>query len=79
MTKPYTVGIEPGTRLFSARRVFFDGTWGWQMWIALQNPRKSVEDWYGTFLFFGDNGYVCRVTIDQEDLERKLIVKEKDV
>lgn len=78
MPKEYTVGVEPGTRLYSARRCSYDGDIGWQMWISLHNPRKSPSDWYGTFLFFADSGRVVRVTIDQEDLERVMEIKNAD-
>lgn len=72
------IAIPVGTRLQGLVRGYFEGQIGWQVWIAINNPKLAAQKWIGTFLFCGDNGCVIRVTINPDGTEDHFYVKYAD-
>lgn len=74
------VGIQPNTRLWALVRGCYANKRGWMAWIAV-DPRRlrfTPDKWYGTYLFMADDGSVLRVTVDQEDEERVMEIKDAE-
>lgn len=72
------IGVTPNTRVVALMRVEYLGKKGWQVWIAVDRPQSNYSEWKGTFLFMADDGSVTRVTVDDEDLERTMVIKGAD-